>query len=529
MKKLSLFLAIVMTVALFVPCMSFSVAAEAEDAVCEIVSGTETTPYTDFTEALYAIQDGETLKLLADITLTEEILFQGDDIVFDGNGHTISAAGLSNAFFASGIGANYENQISATTAATLTPVTITLQNVFFDVNGTNVLMAGNKTTLNLIDVYVDNEGGYVYQCSASVKYLGTVVNFVSGSYVGNKNEGPVLYFLSDTVANFYGGYYQNITTSNARVEQNEDTSVVNVYGGTFGHDTYRDVLKALGSDNDTSNGYPTINLYGGTIINGATRSSSHDIFGALGEKDGKVNDCTYVVCLLTSLCNTGGTSSKSSEKLKGTVSDENAIMDGENPATFALGNKNYYMSYQKQIPISTIAEQSIKFGADREGNTYHGIRFMSGVHAELIEYVEGVKDENTEVSFGTVILPADYANKYGLSLDRAIGEGLAVVDIKAENGLTIDEEEGHAYFYASLTNIKEGNIARDFAAIAYVEYVVNGFTVRQYGLYDASQNVNLADLAVEALAAALLDEELFNEDQIAVLEAFAAFAPAVEE
>lgn len=528
MKKLSLFLAIVMTVALFVPCMSFSVAAEAEDAVCEIVSGTETTPYTDFTEALYAIQDGETLKLLADITLTEEILFQGDDIVFDGNGHTISAAGLSNAFFASGIGANYENQISATTAATLTPVTITLQNVFFDVNGTNVLMAGNKTTLNLIDVYVDNEGGYVYQCSASVKYLGTVVNFVSGSYVGNKSEGPVLYFLSDTVVNFYGGYYQNTTTSSARCEQNEDTSVVNVYGGTFVHNTYREVLKALGSDTDATNGYPTINLYGGTIINAKT-GRAHDTFGALGEKDGKVNDCTYVVCLQTALCNVGGTSSKSPEKLKGTVSDENAITAGDQYVMFNLGGQDYYMSYQKQIPISTIAEQSIKFGADREGNTYHGIRFMSGVHAELIEYVEGVKDENTEVSFGTVILPADYANIYGLSLDRAIGEGLAVVDIKAENGLTIDEEEGHAYFYASLTNIKEGNIARDFAAIAYVEYVVNGFTVRQYGLYDASQNVNLADLAVEALAAALLDEELFNEDQIAVLEAFAAFAPAVEE
>ena len=530
MKKLSLFLAIVMTVALFVPCMSFSVAAEGEDAICEIVSGTETTPYTSLDDATIELLDGDTLRLLADVTVEAEILLQGDDIVFDGNGFKISST-ASNVFFVSGLnnrnlGYDYEGSITPEAAATLPRVTVTIQNVFVETNAATVFQVGNKTTLNLIDVYAKATSGYIVN-GKSFAFLGSVYNFVSGSYIGNKSDGPVLMFASDNVANFYGGYYQNTTTSSARCEQNEGTSVVNVYGGTFVHDTYREVMKALGSDTDKTNGYPVINLYGGTMINAKTGRGG-DTFCALGEKDGEINECTFAVCLQTALCD--GTSSKSPEKLKGTVSDENAIKSGDDQyEMFNIAGQDYYMSYQKQIPISTVAEKSVKFGADREGNTFHGIRFMSGVHAELIEYVESVKDEGTEVSYGTVILPADYANKYGLSLDRAIGEGLAVVDIKAENGLTIDEEEGHAYFYASLTNIKEANIARDFAAVAYVEYVVNGFTVRQYGLYDATQNVNLAALAVDAIAAALEDETLYNDDQIAVLEAFAAFAPAVEE
>ena len=109
-------------------------------------------------------------------------------------------------------------------------------------------------------------------------------------------------------------------------------------------------------------------------------------------------------------------------------------------------------------------------------------------------------DLGSEIRYGTIIAPADYVDDWTLNPYLLAAKNRAFKDIPAVDGLE-QNLDGSVTFNAALVGIKAANAARDFAAVSYIEYEVNGMTVRNYSLYDGvAQKANLADLAAEYLA-----------------------------
>jgi hypothetical protein len=134
-----------------------------------------------------------------------------------------------------------------------------------------------------------------------------------------------------------------------------------------------------------------------------------------------------------------------------------------------------------------------------------GIRFTASVNAEA---VKALKDLG-EVTYGMIIAPADYVAAAGgfthdLLAKYATGKDADTIyrDVPAVKSLT-ENGDGSVSFAVALTNVKEGNEARAFAAIAYA-YVDGQY---YYGSYDSADNArSMRQIAAEALENAFADE-----------------------
>ena len=120
----------------------------------------------------------------------------------------------------------------------------------------------------------------------------------------------------------------------------------------------------------------------------------------------------------------------------------------------------------------------------------YGIRFRANVPADLAE------DES--VTYGMTIIPFDWIKKYSLSGDYLTALDLAGLSYRVFDCNINEGDEGY-YIQASLTNIKENNIEREFIGIAWFEK--NG--VKTYS-YDESCVRSIKKVATKAL---ILEEE----------------------
>ena len=132
-------------------------------------------------------------------------------------------------------------------------------------------------------------------------------------------------------------------------------------------------------------------------------------------------------------------------------------------------------------------------GASIRANTPYGIRWTVRVKtAEWNKLVEAYGEAN--VKAGVIVAPLDYLGSgetaVPFTIDAFKAANLKYVDIVTDtfNAKLENKVEGYSGFYASLVNIKAGNLNRKFIARSYVAVTKDGVTAYYYGEYSAEDN-----------------------------------------
>lgn len=132
-------------------------------------------------------------------------------------------------------------------------------------------------------------------------------------------------------------------------------------------------------------------------------------------------------------------------------------------------------------------------GASIRANTPYGIRWTVRVKtAEWNKLVEAYGEAN--VKAGVIVAPLDYLGSgetaVPFTIDAFKAANKKYVDIVTDtfNAKLENEVEGYSGFYASLVNIKAGNLNREFIARSYVAVTKDGVTAYYYGEYSAEDN-----------------------------------------
>ena len=132
-------------------------------------------------------------------------------------------------------------------------------------------------------------------------------------------------------------------------------------------------------------------------------------------------------------------------------------------------------------------------GASIRANTPYGIRWTVRVKtAEWNKLVEAYGEAN--VKAGVIVAPLDYLGSsetaVPFTIDAFKAANKKYVDIVTDtfNAKLENEVEGYSGFYASLVNIKAGNLNREFIARSYVAVTKDGVTAYYYGEYSAKDN-----------------------------------------
>lgn len=213
------------------------------------------------------------------------------------------------------------------------------------------------------------------------------------------------------------------------------------------------------------------------------------------------------------------------ETVNTVISGDNATFTEKGTATCTATFADSDFETQTKVietPMKSAPDvKMLKNGASIRANAPYGIRWAAGVRAaDWNKLVELYGAEN--VKAGVIVAPLDYVNKASEFTFAALDEkSLSYSDIVTD---MFNEEanavlSGYNGFYASLVNIKDGNLNRKFAARAYVSVVVNGETTYYYGeysadnqarsIYEISKSVILSDTesdAVKAFATAVLNK-----------------------
>ncbi|MBQ8310475.1 MAG: hypothetical protein IJX80_05625 [Clostridia bacterium] len=147
-----------------------------------------------------------------------------------------------------------------------------------------------------------------------------------------------------------------------------------------------------------------------------------------------------------------------------------------------------------------------------------GLRFATQIDMDALAPVV-----SNNIKIGTLIAPVEYVEAAGAFTREALAElnyVTSYIDVAAEinnlyqgNGSSAALPEGD-YFTASIVNILEGNIDRDFAAIGYIEYSVGDQTITYY-----CSDYTVAN--VQAIAAAA-QADFADTEYASIINAYAA-------
>lgn len=232
MKKFSLFL--------FGLFFSVSLFAQATGNVAKIIrNGLDYASYTTLNAAAEATQDGDTLRLLADVS--ERVTFTGNStplkrVVFDFRGHTI----------------------------TYLPTTGGKGNIYMSVEKhVDLILMGGSFVYDLHTA--DNTS------SASIFYVyeGAKITIVSGTFkYSDRAEShandklSVFYVAGNSIVNIEGGTFASCGSSEFRLD---GTNTINIYGGLFKHSPEDRYLPAgFASYTDDETGFYGVKMQGTT-------------------------------------------------------------------------------------------------------------------------------------------------------------------------------------------------------------------------------------------------------------------------
>ncbi len=350
------------------------------------------------------------------------------------------------------------------------------------------------STMIISGGYFASERGHVVYFDADYGPNATYASrltITGGAFIGNDIADAALYVTcvntSSTVGltrcDIYGGEFTNGKWCAARASH---SGILNIYGGYFSVASGNGGVVVAG----TGSARAYVNVYGGTYYQA-------DTGGAI---------------FLNGSDNTTLT-------IKG---DFNAIGGAQilksNASTTILGSpERYYDSNLNYVNDSIYMQAGARI---RLSATAPGLTFTGVVPQNVIDAI--IANGGTNLSYGTLITFAEPLYRLQLPFTAAAltRAGIAFENIVASDGLVArDISEGGGYaINASLVGIDPANYMREYAAVVYVKYTVNGHEVVQYSTYDPAKNA----ISPSAAAGAMLENEgtSLSDAQKAIAESF---------
>lgn len=295
----------------------------------------------------------------------------------------------------------------------------------------------------------------------------------------------------DLVANIYGGYF---TCENSACVHILQGAAASIYGGVFENVGDERGESSPGNAVRVGNSLTAageLHVYGGIFY---LRGLYGGVFGVTEELDSSAIGYEYCLIDIHGYTAVGGT---------GAVRNYGT----GTPHTAWAASRNRGTCY---APVTQMGAQ-VRYA---EGST--GLRFVSTVSKEIIDYLTGIADEGS-ISYGTIIAPRTYADSVSVFTAELLSRaGKKYLDISAKNGLT-ENEDGSLSIRAAIVNILPENLTREFAGAAYVEYSVNGVVCRMYASYQPDLNARSAE---QVARMALTSGQTFTPAQTAVLNGY---------
>lgn len=175
------------------------------------------------------------------------------------------------------------------------------------------------------------------------------------------------------------------------------------------------------------------------------------------------------------------------------AADENGLFslpEGTTTVKIKFSSEEYVTFKKVFVKFTGIGTAA---GASIRTNTPYGIRWKVRVKtAEWNKLVEAYGEAN--VKAGVIVAPLNYLGSgetaVPFTIDAFKAANKKYVDIVTDtfNAKLENEVEGYSGFYASLVNIKAGNLNREFIARSYVAVTKDGVTAYYYGEYSAEDN-----------------------------------------
>lgn len=356
----------------------------------------------------------------------------------------------------------------------------------------------------MTDVYISLYNCDVTTSSGACVNLGGAetanlfVAIVGGNYVTDTGMTIVAYGAANV--SIVGGCF----SSENCVIRAYGKSTVNVYSGYFRSGGYA-VLNVYG--------YATMNVYGGRFVSTAPSSSADDAWHSvvsLGLGTDAIDQ--GMVNIYGGHFEGGEYLGQIFRKLKGrainlysmTCKGAQYIMAKSTPADGILMEyDNGTHSYSGRTPVMYDGAQ-LRL-VETSGNT-GGIRFATKIDKDTLDYATFMNKGESSVSYGTLIVPLDYLmdedgnwligdfSLYSLEMAE-----LPYLNIVAKDGI-IRNADGSITLLASISEIKEQNYDRKFAAVGYVKYELDGIEQYLYSDFDPENNArSLRELARTAL------------------------------
>lgn len=369
---------------------------------------------------------------------------------------------------------------TSTAFSVSSPATLNITGGTFTVGGYGLIGA---TQDNAAGAQVAVSGVNVTAATRLVNVASDIdLKFISGTFTGylDLTAAPT----GDNAFTIYGGQYT--ANGDAVVVNATKGATLTIYGGKFlGSAT-------LVTATDT-------NSVGGTILVKGGQYASSAESGYVFSKDTN-STITFVNGFRVS----GGA---------GYISDE------------SYGEVGVY----EKDTMKMKAGAQVRYVADLTGTTdMTGIRFISIISKDAIDYITEVADADS-IRYYTIILPTEHLATVAATPD-AIITNLRVskqyVKIAASNGLMPDGSGGYQ-IRAALINIKTKNYDRNFSAIGFAEFTIDGVTTYLTAAYNETENSrSIQYVALSALNDSwLVDDEggyVFSDYQLTVLVKFAA-------
>lgn len=209
-----------------------------------------------------------------------------------------------------------------------------------------------------------------------------------------------------------------------------------------------------------------------------------------------------------------------------TNNDSNAIQAVKPGAVVPFADNYRFIAFEEAPngvealnPVANLDTATVNAASVRVSATNPGLRFKTTINtAELNALIVKYGVENVKV--GTLIAPKDVLNGKALTIDTE-----TKIDVPASVANPFSQTPVTTTFAGSITNIKEKNLDRDFTAVGYLAYTVDGTNwVYLYSAATCTRNVTF-------VAQAAIDAGEFEGDDVAIgiLEKLGAVLPAPEE
>jgi len=358
-------------------------------------------------------------------------------------------------------------------------------------NGAGKIIDFNASgTIKSIDIYGGNWESTASEGLNLIKQVGSV-NIYGGNFTAKKEALRFSSLAGTLNCNIYDGTFTTTNSGNRVIYVSEagGAKTINVYGGTFiGNNTtvISDTsVPPKGTNVTIGNAYVsggTLNVYGGKFYMSGTDSYSGQAGNHLtGWAAGVVN--VYGGAFY------GGTNAY----VRVDAYDYDEATEGDQYGA----RVNYDSSVAIDSDYELILTPETENGASiRTALGSMGIRFTSTIGKEMVDWAVAKAGGADKVTYGTLIVPADYLTKTNgvFTLAALQAADLGYADIVAKDGLIPDGNGGYK-IRAALINIQEANKQRDFVAVAYVN--INGTYIYAN---DQSANRSIDYVAKAALA-----------------------------